>query len=99
MSIILEKCKFLKQDLIYLGFLVSEGSLKIDLSKVEAILNWPTPTIGTKVRIFHGLAQFYRKFIRNFSGIYVPVLDTIKAGLKTKFKWNIEVGKSFERLK
>ena len=56
-------------------------------------------TIGTKVRSFHGLAQFYRNFIRNFSSICAPIIDTIKGGLKTKFKWSLEAGKSFEKLK
>lgn len=87
LSINLEKCDFLKKELVYLGFVVSKGTLKMDPSKVEAILNWHAPRIGTEVRSFHDLAQFYRKFVRNFSGICVPVLDTIKGGLKTKFKW------------
>lgn len=99
LSINLEKWEFLKQELVYLGFVVSQGTLKMDPSKVEAILNWPTPTIGTKVRSLHGLAQFYRKFIRNFSGICAIVLDTIKGGLKTNLKWTYEVGQTFKNLK
>ena len=84
---------------MYLGFVVSKGSLKMDKEKVAAILSWPTPTIAIEVRIFHVLAQFYRMFIRNFSGICVPFLDTIKGGVKTKFKWTLEAKKSFELLK
>ena len=64
----------------------------MDLSKVETILNWPTPTIGTEVRIFHGLAQFYR----NFSVICALVLEIVNGGLNTKFKWTLEVGRAFE---
>ena len=47
-----------------MGFAVFEGSLKMDKEKLEAILSWPTPRSTTKVKIFHGLAQFYRKFVR-----------------------------------
>ena len=39
LTINLEKCEFLKQELVYLGFMVSKGSLKIDQDKVAAILN------------------------------------------------------------
>ena len=39
LAINLEKCEFFKQELVYLGFVVSKGSLKMDPSKVEAILN------------------------------------------------------------
>lgn len=99
LSINLEKCDFLKQELVYLGFVVSKGTLKMDPSKMEAILNWPTPKIGTEVKSFHGLSQFYRKFVRNFSGICALVLDTIKGGLKTKFKWTEQVDKAFQMLK
>ena len=35
----LEKCDFKKQELVYLGFVLSEDNLKMDPRKVEAILN------------------------------------------------------------
>ncbi|MDF3675425.1 reverse transcriptase domain-containing protein, partial [Enterobacter hormaechei] len=57
----LKKCSFVKKELVYLGFLVLAKGLKMDLEKVKAILEWPTPRSETKVRYFHGLASFYRK--------------------------------------
>jgi hypothetical protein len=45
---------------------------------VEVIKNWPSPKSIFEVRIFHGLASFYRKFIRNFSGISASMMDTVK---------------------
>ena len=51
----LEKCGFMKHELVYLGFVLSQGNLKMDQDKVEAILSWPTPKTTSDVRSFHGL--------------------------------------------
>jgi len=74
----LKKCSFMMEELVYLGFLVSKEGLKMDLEKALAILNWPTPRNIFEVRIFHDIASFYRKFIRSFSQICAPIIETIK---------------------
>jgi hypothetical protein len=51
-----------------------------------------------EVRSFHGLAILYKKFIRDFSGICAPVMDTVKKKHKS-FKWIEEVERSFDILK
>jgi hypothetical protein len=51
-----------------------------------------------KLEAFHGLASFYRKFIRNFSGISAPMMDTVKKRHKS-FHWTEEAEKSFNLLK
>ena len=71
----------------------------MDPSKVEAILNWPTPRTATEVKRFQGLASFYRKFVKNFSGVCAPTINSIKGGRKCKFVRNNEADKSFEYLK
>ena len=43
LKINLEKCTFIREELVFLGFVISKGYLKMDPSKVEAILNWPPP--------------------------------------------------------
>ena len=82
MLINLKKCSFVKKELVYLGFVVSEEGLKMDLEKVKAILEWPTPRSATVVRSFHRVASFYKKIIRGFSSIYGPLTETMRGDRK-----------------
>ena len=70
----------------------------MDPKKVRAIRDSPSPRSVFEVRIFHGLASFYRKFIRNFSSICPPILDTIKKE-HGSFNWIEEADKGFRVLK
>jgi hypothetical protein len=54
----LKKCTFLKEELVYLGFLVSNEGLRMGPKKVKAILDRPTPKCTFDVRSFHGLVRF-----------------------------------------
>jgi len=74
----LKKCTFLQKELIYLGFVIAENELKMDLENIVVIVNWSSPKSLFEVCSFHGLASFYWKFIRNFSETCEPMLDTIK---------------------
>jgi hypothetical protein len=57
---------------------ISSNELKMGPEKVKSIKEWPLPRNIFEVRSFHGLANFYRKFIINFSGICAPMMDKVK---------------------
>ena len=71
----------------------------MDPKKLEAILNWPTPKNASEVKKIHGLASFYRKFIKGFSNVCAPMIDTFKGGRKCKFAWTRDANQSFKYLK
>jgi hypothetical protein len=93
----LSKCEFGKTSLIYLGHIVGGGELKIDPSKVKVILEWSRPSNVTEVRRFLGAAQYWRKFIANFSSIAAPLhaVTSVKQG----FQWGGKQQQAFDTLK
>lgn len=71
----------------------------MDSKKVSVILSWPTPRTIGDVRSFHGLPSFNRKFIKNFTQICAPMLETIKGGKKCNLSWIDTVDEAFGTLK
>ena len=54
----------------------------IDEGKVQAILNWPSPSKVTELKSFLGLANYYRKFIQGYSKKVAPLTDLLKKDKK-----------------
>uniref|UniRef100_A0A2N9FBE6 RNA-directed DNA polymerase n=1 Tax=Fagus sylvatica TaxID=28930 RepID=A0A2N9FBE6_FAGSY len=93
----LKKCTFCTDKLVFLGFVVSKRGIEVDEEKVKAIQEWPTPTTISQVRSFHGLASFYRRFVRDFSSLASPLTEVIKKNVP--FKWGKEQEKAFNLIK
>ena len=81
---------------IFLGYVVSAQGIKMDPDKVKAILDWPIPTTLTEVRSFHGLANFDKRFIRNFSSIMDLITECKKKG---EFRWTSSTTRAFQKIK
>jgi len=63
----LEKCEFKKEEIEYLGFIISSGQIKMDLKKVYGILCWSKPKIVHQVHSFLGFGNFHCNFIHHYS--------------------------------
>jgi hypothetical protein len=93
----LKKCKFGVSEVDFLGLVLRAGEIAMDPTKLDGIKNWPTPTTVKEVRSFLGFANFYRKFINNYSDIARPLIDMTKKD-KT-WNWSGSCQNAFNRLK
>ena len=69
----------------YLGYIMDEHGLHVDLEKIQSIHNWPTPTTLTELCSFLGIAKFYHWFVLGFSNIVWSIIHMTKGGYKAKF--------------
>ncbi len=94
----LEKNEFHVPTVSFFGFIVSSGNVQMDSGKIRAVLNWPQPFSAIEVQHFLGFADFYRRFIRNFSAIAEPLTALTKKA-SSPFKWTERTSHAFDRLK
>ena len=92
-----KKCLFFQKSIKFLGHTLLGNGIAVDEDKVKSIKEWKTPVNIHDVRSFLGLANYYRKFIRNFSEIAKPLTDLLKK--ENKFIWKTEHQQAMDKLK
>ena len=68
-----EKCKWKVREVEFLGVVISPKRVKIQREKMKRVLNWPASRNIKKVQKFLGLANYYRRFIKDFAKIVAPL--------------------------
>nr|XP_009769533.1 PREDICTED: uncharacterized protein LOC104220373 [Nicotiana sylvestris] len=81
----LSKCSFAQKQIDFLGHVIEEGWIKMDKQKIHAITDWPPPKDIHALRAFLGLCNFYRRFVKNYSLIAVPLTELLKK--VTPWEW------------
>ncbi|XP_018359981.1 PREDICTED: uncharacterized protein LOC108759166 [Trachymyrmex cornetzi] len=74
----LDKCKFLRHKVEYLGYTISHNAITISPRHTEAIGQFPRPRSVLKIQRFLGLANYFRKFIRDFSSKTKPLRELLR---------------------
>ncbi|GBG78802.1 hypothetical protein CBR_g28025 [Chara braunii] len=92
-----KKCEWAKTQVLYLGHVLDGDGIKPEDSKIAAIRDWPTPRTLTELRSFLGLANYYRKFVRNFSTIAAPLRRLLKK--EAIWQWDKDCTSALKKLK
>ncbi len=91
------KCQFARKSITFLGHQVSSDGVTITHEKVKAVMDFPTPTKPDDIRVFLGLVNFYRPFLRNIAKIQKPLTDLLKTN--TSWTWNATTQSAFDTIK
>jgi hypothetical protein len=97
LQIDIEKCEFHVQEVIYLGLIISTDGIRMDPRKIKAVREWETPQNVKDIQAFIGFANFYRRFVKDFSKIAAPLLYLTRKDVP--FTWSVECERAFQDLK
>jgi hypothetical protein len=90
------KCEFGMTKFLYLGHIIAFKGVQLHQEKIQTIMDWPRPKTLIELRAFLGIFTYYRKFIKGFSQLCVPLTDFTKKG---NFKWSEEAQFTFDKMK
>jgi hypothetical protein len=79
-----------------LGHLAGKDGVRVDWINIEAMQDWPHPKTLKILRGFLGLTWYYRKFVKNYRKIAVPITTLLK---KNSFTWTPTAAQAFQTLK
>jgi len=91
------KCEFHTMEIEYLGYVISPQGLRNDEEKIRTIKEWKEPTSIKRIQSFLGFANFYRRFIQDYSRITTPL--TCLTRKEVDWKWGDEQQTAFKTLK
>lgn len=91
------KCLFFRTKIKFLGHVISPDGIGVDEDKIAAIQRWPIPRNVSELRSFLGLAGYYRKFVRDFSKVALPL--TLLLRTENTFDMKNEQLQAFRALK
>ena len=83
-----EKCRWKVREVEFLGVMIGPEEVRMQKEKVDSVLSWPTPRSAKDVQKFMGLANYYRRFIQDFSRVAKPL--NILVGKDRKWEWGTE---------
>ena len=91
------RCALCQKEVSFLGYIISQAGIATDLRKTERVISWLLPTSKCEVQQFLGLANYYRRFIKNFAKIAKPLYKLIEKS--APFLWTAECKLAFDNLK
>ena len=97
LTVSLTESEFGHTHITFLGYVVGQREITPVMAKVEAITSFPAPQLPKELMHFLGMAEYYRKFCRNFSTVTAPLTNLLKK--QEPFNWTPECQEAFDRVK
>ena len=96
-----KKCEFAKQELRFLGHIISKDEIRVDPEKIVKMVSLPLPTNLKQLQFRLGLFLFYRKYIKGFSKITRLMYELTRKdnGTLVPFEWTDQRQKAFDKIK
>ncbi|KAJ9525532.1 hypothetical protein QJQ45_003106 [Haematococcus lacustris] len=88
----MSKCEFNQPKLVFLGHIVGGDGIAVDPAKVQVVKDWPAPRSVKDLQAFLGLANYFRRFIPNFSAIAAPLTNLTSKEAAAKYNWAVVAG-------
>lgn len=98
LKVTLDKCEFLRKEVLYLGHTITKDGLLPNDDKIKAVIKFPLPKTTTEIKSFLGLVGYYRKFIKDFAKLTQPLTFCLKKRNKIDYTKK-EYIDAFERCK
>lgn len=105
----LDKCAFFREEVKFLGHIISAQGVVTDPGKTEAVARWPRPSTVSELRTFLGFVSYYRRFVEGFAKLAAPLHQLVaeatggKSGKKSKRGiievWSAQCEEAFGTLK
>ena len=92
-----EKCKWKVREVDFLEVVIGHKGIKMEEKKVKAVIDQPVPKLVKEIQKFLGLANYYRRFVKDFAKIVRLLHELTKK--EQKQKQGIRQEKSFKVLK
>jgi hypothetical protein len=96
------KCSFYQDRVEFLGYIIDRDGISMDSERVRTIQEWPEPKTYREIQVFLGFCNFYRRFIRGYSELALPLTSLLKGMKKGKKPGSVrlmgETKASFQRL-
>ena len=92
------KCDFGKSEVNFLGHVITKDGVMPDPEKIRAVKEFPIPTSVRELRSFLGLAQYYKRFVKDYSKI-AATLNSLTGKKGNSFQWTPECDQAFNKIK
>jgi len=82
----LEKCVWKVRKIRFLRVIIGPNEIEMEKRKVNRVLSWPEPKNVKNIRKFLGLANYYRRFIKDFVQVARPI--NVLTRKEMKWQWD-----------